>query len=354
MAIFEVTNDRINRLAPTKFGDQGITERGDLQRLLRDQIDIVAPDTFVLAEEFGSFDESLRRIDLLAIDKDANLVVVELKRTQSGGHMDLQAIRYAAMVSAMTFDQAASAHARYLRARGLDGDARQAILDFLGWDESSEDDFAQEVRLVLVAADFSKELTTSVMWLNDHEVDVRCVRLHPYVLDGRVLVDVQQIIPLPEAAEYQVLVREKARRERSERKTTRDLTKYDVTVGDTVATSLPKRRAVLRVVRALCKAGVSPAEIHKILTWRVGNLWRDVAGEVSSDEFVELAGQAARKGGPAFEARRWFLADDELIVSHGRTWALNKGWGARTEEALEKMLAAFDGHAVSFKQSSTD
>ena len=158
--------------------------------------------------------------------------------------MDLQAIRYAAMVSAMTFDQAASAHARYLRARGLDGDARQAILDFLGWDESSEDDFAQEVRLVLVAADFSKELTTSVMWLNDHEVDVRCVRLHPYVLDGRVLVDVQQIIPLPEAAEYQVLVREKARRERSERKTTRDLTKYDVTVGDTVATSLPKRRAV--------------------------------------------------------------------------------------------------------------
>ena len=82
MAIFEVTNDRINRLAPTKFGDQGITERGDLQRLLRDQIDIVAPDTFVLAEEFGSFDESLRRIDLLAIDKDANLVVVELNLNQ--------------------------------------------------------------------------------------------------------------------------------------------------------------------------------------------------------------------------------------------------------------------------------
>ena len=35
--------------------------------------------------------------NLLCIDREANLVVVELKRTEDGGHMDLQAIRYAAM-----------------------------------------------------------------------------------------------------------------------------------------------------------------------------------------------------------------------------------------------------------------
>jgi hypothetical protein len=33
------------------------------------------------------------------------------------------------------------------------------------------------------------------------------VRLQPYNLSGRILVDVQQIIPPPEAAEYQVRVR---------------------------------------------------------------------------------------------------------------------------------------------------
>ena len=32
--------------------------------------------------------------------------MIELKRTDDGGHMDLQAIRYAAMVSSMTFAQA--------------------------------------------------------------------------------------------------------------------------------------------------------------------------------------------------------------------------------------------------------
>ena len=47
----------------------------------------------VLAEEFGDWQDSRRRIDLLCLDRDAGLVVVELKRTEDGGHMELQAIR---------------------------------------------------------------------------------------------------------------------------------------------------------------------------------------------------------------------------------------------------------------------
>jgi hypothetical protein len=44
-----------------------------------------------------------------------SLVVVELKRTDDGGHMELQAVRYAAMVSSMTFDQLVGAHAHFGR-----------------------------------------------------------------------------------------------------------------------------------------------------------------------------------------------------------------------------------------------
>ena len=74
-------------------------------------------------------------IDLLGIDKDANLVVIELKVTEDGGHMELQAIRYAAMVSAMTFDRAVSAYGDYVGRVGQNVVARESILDFLGWDE---------------------------------------------------------------------------------------------------------------------------------------------------------------------------------------------------------------------------
>ena len=50
------------------------------------------------------------------------------------------------------------------------------------------------MRIVLVSAEFSKEIT-AVLWLNEHSLDICCVRLKPYNLDGRVLVDVQQPAP---------------------------------------------------------------------------------------------------------------------------------------------------------------
>jgi RecB family endonuclease NucS len=91
MPLYEVTADQLKRIEETSFREARIRERADLQRLLRSQIEIVLPDALVIAEEFGEWEESRRRIDLLAIDKDANLVVVELKRTEDGGHMELQA-----------------------------------------------------------------------------------------------------------------------------------------------------------------------------------------------------------------------------------------------------------------------
>ena len=93
----------------------GIGERSDIQRLLRTQIDVLGDELHVLTEEFGDWEDSKRRIDLLAVDKKAQLVVVELKRTYDGGHMELQAIRYASMVAAMTFDRAVEIHAGFLQ-----------------------------------------------------------------------------------------------------------------------------------------------------------------------------------------------------------------------------------------------
>jgi len=223
MTIFEFTEEGITPIEGTTFSNEGIRERADLQRLLRERIEVILPDTMVIAEEFGDWDDSRRRIDLLAIDKQANLVVIELKRTEDGGHMELQALRYAAMISAMTFDKVVVAHARYLKKLGREEDAKESIMDFLDWEEPNEDDFAQDVRVVLVSEDFSKEITTTVMWLNERMLDLRCIRLKPYNMEGRILVDVQQVIPLPEAEDYQVKLREKEQKKRSSRWQQKDM-----------------------------------------------------------------------------------------------------------------------------------
>ena len=71
MALFEITQTELRPVPETTFAASNIKERADLQRLLRTQIDIVSPDTLVIAEEFGEWDGSNRRIDLLGLDRDA-------------------------------------------------------------------------------------------------------------------------------------------------------------------------------------------------------------------------------------------------------------------------------------------
>jgi hypothetical protein len=212
MPLVRLFGDRIEPIPPTTFAAQGLRERADLQRLLKEAIHVVAPDVLVIAEEFGDFEDSHRRIDLLGVDRQANLVVIELKRDDSS-HMELQAIRYAAMVSALGFDRVADLLASRLASTEGQAGARSDLLTFLGANGEEEPAIA-DVRIVLVSAHFSKELTTSVLWLNERGLDIRCIRLTPYRVGDLLLADVEQVIPLKEAEDYLVQLREKRREQR--------------------------------------------------------------------------------------------------------------------------------------------
>ena len=211
MALYEMSGEStLSPIPLTSFSSMGVYERKHLQKALRAQISAITPgvETMVIAEEFGDWVGANRRIDLLCLDKDRKLVVVELKR-EDGASMELQAIRYAAMISAMRFEQAVEAHRKYLTSIGSESDPERAIRDFLELDDGERVELDEEVRIVLAAATFGTELSTTVLWLNKQGLDLRCVQMRPHLLGGRLLLDVQQVIPLPEAAQYQVAIREK-------------------------------------------------------------------------------------------------------------------------------------------------
>jgi hypothetical protein len=362
MPLYEIAADNLRKIEKTSFGAAGVRERTDLQRLLRDKIDVILPENserdenlLVIAEEFGDWKESLRRIDLLAVDKDANLVVIELKRTDDGGHMELQALRYAAMVSTMTFEKAVEVYANFLAEAGKDDDARQMLLDFLDWEEPDEESFAPDVRIILVSADFSKELTTAVLWLiSDHDLDIRCVRLKPYKDNGRVLLDVQQVIPLPEAREYQVQVTTKNRQERNARASSKDFTKFDVTIYLVTNPHLAKRNAIFCIVKSLCDKGVKPEAIAELIHWRARGLFLSFEGRLDERQFAAAATAARKTRGKPFEQRRWFCDEGELIYHDGRTYAFSNQWGDRWREAMDLLVKTFPDAKISYHPSEIE
>src|SRR5690606_10407814 len=84
MPLYEMTGESLSPVNGRTFTDFGLTERQNLQRAIRVSIYAITPapevKTMVLAEEFDDWVGANRRIDLLCLDENANLVVVELKR----------------------------------------------------------------------------------------------------------------------------------------------------------------------------------------------------------------------------------------------------------------------------------
>lgn len=71
--------------------------------------------------------------------------------------------------------------------------------------------------MILVSRDFSSELATAVMWLNKHDLDIKCIRLKPYRVGDQIVIDVTQLIPVPEAADEEIKVRAQAHETRKVR-----------------------------------------------------------------------------------------------------------------------------------------
>lgn len=209
MAIYRMAGDKedLEPIPETSFGEEGVLERQDLQRILRKKPDILEPGLFVITEEFSNWQGSGRSIDLLALDQTGRLVVIELKRGETGEHMDLQALRYAAMVSTITLQQTIRVHQNYLEKLGIEGEAEARVSEHLANTESGEI-YTVKPRIILVSEGFSQELTTCAWWLNNNGLDVTCIRMRPYNNCGEVLVETSQIIPLPELGSYLVKVRE--------------------------------------------------------------------------------------------------------------------------------------------------
>jgi hypothetical protein len=334
MPLFEITPEHLVHVPSSTFEAERVLERTDLQRLLRARIDAIVDDVLIVSEEFGAFTDARRRVDLLGVDREGHLVVFELKRTLDGGHLELQALRYAAMISAMTFDDLVGHYEQYLAKVEPEaaGEAHARLADHLDDADGDNTILSREVRIVLISGGFDREITTTVLWLTDvYALDIRCVRLTPYKVGDRLLLDVQQVIPLPEASELTIQLQRRETQARAARSGDgRDWTQYVIITADGSSEPLRKRRAVLAMVMGLHRAGVPGRALAEVIPHsRFLPLEGVLSGEALTEAFVRTyPGASGRLG-------RWFL--ESPIHDTDKTWVLTKMWGSNTERILRRL-----------------
>jgi hypothetical protein len=344
MPLFEMTDIDFRTIEPTSFGNENVKERQDLQRLLKNHIDEIAPGCMVIKDEFSNWEDSQRRIDLLCVDRQGNLVVVELKRGQTGQHMDLQALRYAAMVSAMTFAQAVETFEQYVRDKsGEPSGCMEELRKFMADGDDEEVPLQPEakfnrdggVRIVLVSEGFSIELTTTVLWLQIRGVDIRCVKMTPYRHEGKLLVQTEQVIPLPEAEEFTVKIGMKRAEERSARplqaRLPRDLT-FEITVCGNKHPHLRYDEAIFKAVEVLKQCGVTLEQIQAALP---PNRLVSCGGRLSPEEMKRAIEQIVSPKGAQLSATKYLCDDEHLIFDGDQTWALKRS--SKPRYALQRL-----------------
>lgn len=58
-------------------------------------------------------------------------------------------------------------------------------------------------------------MTSTVLWLREHRFDAQCFKVVPYVFGEELFVDIQPVIPTPEAADFMISMAEKETEEKS-------------------------------------------------------------------------------------------------------------------------------------------
>lgn len=212
--INEDEND-IEQLEEVTFKSAGFTERKNLQEWIAKNPRSLGEDLLIIQKEFSGFDDTNERLDLLALDKKGNLVVIENKLDDTGRDVVWQSLKYASYCSSLTSQGIEDIFGDYLKKQGIKDNAKQLLEDFF----EEYEDFKEKLntgnsqRIIMVAAEFRKEVTSTALWLINFGLRLQCFKVTPYKLGQKFLLDFAQIIPIKEAEDYIIKVASKNREE---------------------------------------------------------------------------------------------------------------------------------------------
>ena len=213
----DLSENRLVPLEKQRFSDLNLQERPHIQEWLAQTPEALGEELLVIQKEFDGFADTNERLDLLALDKERRLVVIEIKRDDSGRNVVWQGLKYVAYCSSLKKSEIVEIYQRHLDRWSNGESAVPNLCEFLEVEDLDDTvlNAGNDQRLILVAANFRKEVTATVLWLIGHRVRAQCFRVVPYSFGEDVLIDLQQIIPMPEAEDYMIGMAAKESEEKS-------------------------------------------------------------------------------------------------------------------------------------------
>lgn len=211
MYIIDRESNSIKEIEERTFSDLGFREREHLQEWILKKPECLGEELLMIQKEFDGFNDTYERLDLLALDKQGNLVIIENKLDDSGKDVTWQAQKYASYCSTLKKDQIREIYQHFLNKEGREENAEENLIEFFELNDYTEVSInnGQTQRIILIAANFRKEVTSTVLWLLNYKLRIQCFKVTPFESNGSLILNVEQIIPIRESEEYVISMADK-------------------------------------------------------------------------------------------------------------------------------------------------
>lgn len=210
MYLIDTTTNRIKDLTKKSFTELGFRERQHLQEWIANKPDALGEDLLIIQKEFDGFNDTNERLDLLALDKDGNVVVIENKLDDTGRDVTWQVLKYASYASTLNKQQITNIYQSYLDKHEAKENAIEKLSIFYNQEyEEIALNQGHTQRMILVAANFRKEVTSTVLWLMNYKLRIQCFKAVPYALGEQLFLTLEQIIPTKDTVEFIISMADK-------------------------------------------------------------------------------------------------------------------------------------------------
>ena len=208
MYLIDKQKNRITKLVEKRFSDLGFKERENLQEWIANNPECLGEDLLIIQKEFSGFSDTKERLDLLALDKQGNIVVIENKLDDSGRDVTWQVIKYASYCSSLSKENIKNIYQDYL---GSTASAEEKFAEFFDNTDFEELQLNQgtKQRIMMVAGQFRKEVTSTVLWLMNYKIRIQCFKVTPFQYGEELFLNVEQVLPIKDAEEYTISMAEK-------------------------------------------------------------------------------------------------------------------------------------------------
>ncbi|MEQ6166158.1 DUF4268 domain-containing protein [Ekhidna sp. MALMAid0563] len=215
MYLINKENNSIESLQERSFVELGFKERQNLQEWLAKKPNALGEDLLIIQKEFDGFKDTNERLDLLALDKQGDLVVIENKLDDSGRDVTWQALKYASYCSSLSKEDIRQIYQKYLDKYEKGADAEEMLSAF--YDNSEYEEISLNTgntqRIIMVAGSFRREVTSTVLWLMNFKIRIQCFEVSIEEHEGNLYLDISQMLPLPNSEDLTVGMASKAQDE---------------------------------------------------------------------------------------------------------------------------------------------